>query len=232
VSDLAADAMDRLRAAFVQAADPERAVPMAAYMKHHFEFFGIAAPERRKLQRVAWAGLPRVIDEADLIATVDACWAEPQREFQYAGMELLDRHIAHCSADVFSAVERYIQTKSWWDTVDDLCRHSAGELVRIHPELHAEMERWSDSGEMWLVRSAILHQERWGDEIDIEWVESTCLKHAGHRDFFIRKAIGWTLRSYAHKGPSHAARVRKFLSTHDAELSPLSKREALNRVRH
>jgi 3-methyladenine DNA glycosylase AlkD len=224
--------MDRLRAAFTQAANPERAVPMAAYMKHHFEFFGIAAPGRRKLQRVAWAGLPRVIDEAELIAIVDACWAEPQREFQYAGMELLDRHIARCSVDALSAVERYIGTKSWWDTVDDLCRHSAGELVRIHPELHADMERWSDSGELWLVRSAILHQERWGDKIDIEWVASTCLKHADHRDFFIRKAIGWILRSYAHKGPSHAARVRELLSAHDAELSPLSKREALNRVRH
>jgi 3-methyladenine DNA glycosylase AlkD len=238
VSELADRALTELRAAFAAAADPERAVAMAAYMKNHFAFFGIPAPQRRQLQRAAWASsanafrLPKRLDSGDLIAILDGCWAQPEREFQYAGMELLDRQIAYCEPGMLSTIERLIQTKSWWDTIDDLCRHSAGGLVRRFPELRGEMDRWSASGELWLIRSAILHQEMWRDEMDIDWIEATCLRHASHRDFFVRKAIGWALRSYAHRGPATAARVRGFLAEHDHELSPLSTREALKRVRH
>jgi 3-methyladenine DNA glycosylase AlkD len=232
VNELVLDAIGRMRAAFESSADPERAGPMAAYMKHHFEFYGIPAPERRKLQRLAWAGLPKRMTEADIIALVDACWAEPRREFQYAGMELADNQIKHCSPAALAAVERWIHTKSWWDTVDDLCRHSAGELVRMYPELRIEMDRWSESGELWLIRSAILHEEMKSAQTDIDRLEAICLRHASHKDFFIRKAIGWALRSYAHQSPEQAARVRTFLAAHDAVLSPLSKREALKRIKH
>jgi 3-methyladenine DNA glycosylase AlkD len=231
MSDLAVDALTRIRAAFAEAADPVRAVPMAAYMKHHAPFLGIAAPDRRKLQRLAWAGLPKRIDEVDLFALVDACWAEPEREYQYAAMDLLGRHISRCSPDALVHIERLILAKSWWDTVDDLCRNSAGALVRLHSGLRGEMDRWLASDELWLIRSAILHQEAWRDEMDIDWIEAACLRHASHTDFFIRKAIGWTLRSYAHRGPAEAARVRQFIADHDAELAGLSKREAVRRVR-
>ena len=44
------------------------------------------------------------------------------------------------------------------------------------------------------------------------------------REFFIRKAIGWALREYS---KTDARAVRSFVRKHDAELSGLSKREAL-----
>jgi hypothetical protein len=45
------------------------------------------------------------------------------------------------------------------------------------------------------------------------------------REFFLRKAIGWTLRQYARTDPRE---VLRDVRTHRARLSPLSKREALN----
>ena len=44
------------------------------------------------------------------------------------------------------------------------------------------------------------------------------------REFFLRKAIGWALRQYAR---TDAAWVERYVRAHAAELSPLSKREAL-----
>ncbi len=49
---------------------------------------------------------------------------------------------------------------------------------------------------------------------------------AHHTEFFIRKAIGWALRSYA---SIELDAVKTFVTTHDSRLSGLSKREALKR---
>jgi 3-methyladenine DNA glycosylase AlkD len=68
--------------------------------------------------------------------------------------------------------------------------------------------------------------------MDEAWLFAACRRHAADRDFFIRKAIGWTLRSHAHCGPAQASAVRRFLDGPGNDLSPLSKREALRRVRH
>ncbi len=76
---------------------------------------------------------------------------------------------------------------------------------------------------MWLVRTAILHQLHYGEATDTERLFRYCAAQAGHRDFFVRKAIGWALRHYARTDP---AAVREFVTAHGGELSPLSVREA------
>lgn len=51
--------------------------------------------------------------------------------------------------------------------------------------------------------------------------------NAGDNDFFLRKGIGWALREYAKTAPGW---VRAFVAAHEAELSPLSRREALRNI--
>jgi 3-methyladenine DNA glycosylase AlkD len=223
---LADEVVARLVAAFSAAADASRAGPMAAYMRDQFAFFGLPSPERRRLTRSALRGLPAP-DERDAVAVALACWAAEERELQYAGAEYLCDHIDRCGPAVLGPLEELITTRSWWDSVDLLCRHGAGEIVRRFPTERVVMDRWIGSGDLWLARSAILHQERWGAATDRETLFAYCVRRAGDTEFFIRKAIGWALRSYAHVD---AAAVRAFLAAHDAELSGLSKREALKRV--
>jgi 3-methyladenine DNA glycosylase AlkD len=76
---------------------------------------------------------------------------------------------------------------------------------------------------MWLIRVAILHQRRWRDDADAAWLFAACRRHASHPDFFVRKAIGWALRSHAAR---HPAAVREFLDRHGSELAGLARREA------
>jgi hypothetical protein len=87
-------------------------------------------------------------------------------------------------------VEDAITDRSWWDTVDALAAHGAGALVRSHGHLRTEMDRWLRSEHLWLRRSALLHQLRWRDATDADWLFEAGLTLAGERDFFIRKAIG------------------------------------------
>jgi 3-methyladenine DNA glycosylase AlkD len=210
--------------AFRAAADPERAGPMAAYMKSRFRFFGIPSPARRSIQR-AVLGRWRP-EQGELVAFTDAAFAYDEREVQYAACDLVSTRGRDCSPTLIDDLARWITTRSWWDTVDTFARPT-GDLVRAHPELGAVMDRWIDAEEFWLARIAILHQLHAKDATDADRLFSYCARRAGDREFFIRKAIGWALREYAKTDPDA---VRTFVGAHAAELSPLSQREALRRL--
>lgn len=210
--------------AFRAAADPERAASMAAYTKHRFAFFGIPSAARRALQR-AVLGSWRP-DQAGLVAFADRAFACDEREVQYAACDLVARHARHCSPTIVDDMGRWITTRSWWDSVDPFAR-PVGDQVRARPELVATMDGWIDADDFWLARIAILHQLHAREATDADRLFRYCTKRAGDREFFVRKAIGWALREYAKTDPTA---VRAFVTAHDAQLSPLSKREALRRI--
>jgi 3-methyladenine DNA glycosylase AlkD len=218
--------LDRLTRTFEAARDPERAAGARAYMRDQFAFLGIPAPLQRTLARQVLAGLPRP-GEPDLRAIAVACWALPEREYQYFATDLLRKHAGRCSAGFLDTIRLLVTTKSWWDTVDLLAAHPVGTLVTNHPALVATMDAWADDADMWLARTAILHQLRYGPRTDADRLFRYCLARSDHRDFFIRKAIGWALREYAKTDP---AAVREFVEAHRADLSPLSVREALKNL--
>lgn len=224
-ADPAGLVVDGLRRALEGAADPERAARASTYLRHQFAFFGVPTPERRRLARVVLADLPAP-DEAALAALARALWAQPERELQYVACDLLRRHVAVASAGFIDVVHDLVTTKAWWDTVDDLAAHTAGPLVRAHPELVATMDRWVDSEDMWVARTAILHQLAYKEATDPDRLFRYCHRRAGDREFFLRKAIGWALRSYAAVAPDA---VERFVAQ-TPQLSPLSVREATRGV--
>jgi 3-methyladenine DNA glycosylase AlkD len=192
-------------------------------MKDRFPFYGIPSQPRRALDREVVAGLD-VPTEDELAEVILAVWQEPEREPQYFGCDWSARHVARCGPGYLDVLRVALTTRSWWDTVDTLAAHSVSDLVRAHAELRAEMDRWLVADDLWLRRAALLHQLLWKDETDVDWLEAACLDRAHETDFFIRKAIGWALREVSKRDE---ARVRAFVAEHDAELSGLSKREAL-----
>ena len=222
MTDLAAALLDRLDQNLCAARDPSRAVGMAAYMRGQFLFLGLTAPALRALERTALAGFPAPT-EAELRLIVEACWARPEREFQYVGCDYLRIHEAVPGPGFLAVTRTLITTKSWWDTVDPLATRIVGSLVRRHPTLTAEMDAWSTDDDLWLVRTAILHQLHYGAATDTGRLFGYCARQAGHRDFFVRKAIGWALRHYARTDPEA---VRAFVAANRDRLAPLSVREA------
>ncbi len=213
---------DRLVPAFEAAREPERAGHAAAYMRGQFPFLGVSAPTRTTLTRAVLSGLGTPT-EADVGAVAVACWALPEREYQYFACDWLRRHVRRCGPGSLDTARVLVTTKSWWDTVDPLATRFVGGLVTAHPELRTEMDAWSTDDNLWLVRTAILHQLHHGAATDQDRLFGYCSRQAGHRDFFVRKAIGWALRQYARTDPDA---VRGFLARHRDELSPLSVREA------
>jgi 3-methyladenine DNA glycosylase AlkD len=190
-------------------------------MRGRFAFLGVPRPERARLERPLLAGLR--MSEEDLTDTVDACWSLPEREFQYLGCVLLDRHARRLSAAFLPIVERCITTRSWWDTVDHLAARVVGPMVRAHPELREVMDDWVRRDDVWLARTAIIHQLGFRGATDADRLFGYCALRARDGEFFIRKGIGWALRQYARTDPDA---VRAFVADHRDVLSPLSVREA------
>ncbi|MFE1314602.1 DNA alkylation repair protein [Streptomyces sp. NPDC058755] len=225
-SALADTVLERLTAAYAAAADPARAAAMRAYMKDVAPFLGIPTPDRRTLSRTVLAGTPRP-DEADCTAIALRCWLLPEREYHYFAVDYLHRHAARCTS-AFLPVARYlITTVSWWDTVDLLAAHVVGALVAADPGLTADMDAWITDDDLWVARTALLHQLRYKEHTDTDRLFAYCLLQSGHPDFFVRKAIGWCLREYA---KTDAEAVRGFLARERSRFAPLTVREALKNI--
>ncbi len=214
--------LDRLVRTFGSARDLSRAPAAEAYMRDQFPFLGIPVPAVRKLSRTVPAGLPAPT-ESELAAVAVACWDRAEREYQYFACDYLRAHAGVPGPGFIDVVRTLVVTKSWWDTVDPLATRFTGDLVRRHPDLATTMDAWSGDGNMWLVRTAVLHQLHYGPATDTGRLFGYCTRQGGHRDFFVRKAIGWALRHYARTDPDA---VRNYLAEHGGELSRLSVREA------
>jgi 3-methyladenine DNA glycosylase AlkD len=206
--------------------DPAKAPAMAGYMRDQFAFLGVASPGQVDAYRAATAGLPRHLPEDVVTGVTEELWRRPEREFQYVGCRLANRHAAArtTTATFLPVVEGLISRKPWWDTVDILATHAAGDLVRRHRELRPTMDAWLAGDDLWLTRAALLHMNRWKAEADQAWLFAACLHRADHPDFFIRKAIGWALREHSKTDP---AAVTTFVDEHRDVLSGLSRREAM-----
>jgi 3-methyladenine DNA glycosylase AlkD len=150
---LAQTVLQRLQAAYLAAADPRQAIPMAAYMRGQFEFLGIPAPRQRSLNRTILHGRDRP-GEADLRELALACWALPPREYQYFATGWLRRHVSGCGPGFIDTARYLVTTKSWWDTVDHLATHVVGPLVAAHPQLVATMDIWIGEPNLWLYARA------------------------------------------------------------------------------
>jgi hypothetical protein len=89
------------------------------------------------------------------------------------------------------------------------------------------MRAWSRDDDMWKRRVSIICQISFKKDTDRELLYANIEPNLADRNFFIRKAIGWALRSYAWTEPEEVAR---YVAANEARLSGLSRREALRHV--
>ncbi len=212
-----------LLARFEENRDPVRASHMKKYMKEQYDFYGISTPDRRGMMsaHIREHGLPDWSQVHDISRSL---WERDERECQHTGIDLLNRMKKRLGPLDLPLIEYLILAKSWWDTVDGVAGWLAGDLFRRHPGLILPVTRkWMDSGNVWLQRSCLLFQLKYREETDLDLLCGFIGELSAYKSFWIRKAIGWSLREYSKTDP---LAVRRYVDAHP-ELSGLSKREAL-----
>lgn len=118
-------------------------------------------------------------------------------------------------------IRTYIKAKQWWDTID-LFDQVVGRIGLQDSRVDDLMLEWSLDEDFWLRRIAIDHQLGRKEKTNTELLEKILVNNLGSREFFINKAIGWSLRDYSKTDPEW---VRDFIRTYGEKMDMLSVRE-------
>ena len=214
------DKYPAIKEQFEEAKNNEKAVQMAKYMRNKFTFYGIATPERKKLYRdiIKAEKKDGIVDWALL----DKCYDDEHREFQYFICDYLLAMEQYLIYEDIPTVKKYIETKPWWDTIDFLDK-VVGDIGLKDDRVRDLMLEWSKDENFWVRRIAIDHQLGRKDRTDSQLLEEIIVNNFGSDEFFINKAIGWSLREYSKTDPDW---VRAFLEKYGPQMSKLSVREA------
>ena len=219
-----------LRRDLARVGTPERAAGARSYMKSAMPFHGVDTETLRAICRKVFAEHP-VTGAAAWRRDVLALWRGARfREERYAAIGLTGDRRARPfqTMESLPMYEEMIVTGAWWDFVDTLASKRLGEILRNEPApMRKAMREWSRSDDMWKRRSAILCQITFKKDTDLDFLFACIEPSLSSREFFLRKAIGWALRSYAW---TDERPIVRYVEKNRARLSGLSIREALKNV--
>ena len=198
----------------------ENAVAMSKYMRNMFDFYGLPTPKRKEVYNdfIKAEKKTKKIDWEFL----DKCYEDNHREFQYFVYDYLLAMKQYVSYENITKIKNYIITKSWWDTIDFLCK-VIGDVELRDSRVKKLMLEWSKNDNIWIKRTAIEHQLNLKDKTDYELLEKIIVNNFGTDEFFINKAIGWALREYS---KTDQIWVKNFINKYKNQMSDLSIKEA------
>ena len=210
----------KLKEKFELHANPENALAMKKYMRDLFEFYGIPTPERKSLYGdfLKEEKKKRVIDWELL----DMCYEDNHREFQYFVYDYLLAMKKYVTYEDINRIKKYILSKSWWDTIDFLCK-VIGDIGLRDKRVKDLMQEWSKDDNIWIKRTAILHQLGLKEKTDTILLAKILVNNFNSNEFFVNKAIGWALREYS---KTNHIWVQEFINKYQSEMHSLSIKEA------
>jgi 3-methyladenine DNA glycosylase AlkD len=208
---------------------PQRAAGARAYFKAHekLEFFGVAAPELRRLarqirrERSTWT-----LTEA--VRFADALIARPQLEAKSLGICVLGRFRSFFDDSVLPRAKRWLaQSCQDWASTDNLCSDVLGPLLLDRPHLIPKLRPWRSARALYVRRAsavALVPLARRGIALDETY--ETVLALDRDREDLIQKAAGWLLREAGKTDPS---RLQGFLRRSGSRLGRTTVRYAIER---
>jgi len=210
--------IEDIRNIYLEFADDENAFLMSKYMKNKFAYFGVKKSKSEEFIKPLIKEL-KAYNTKELYSLVGELWDEDEREMQYVALEILTKILQKRDIDI-DFIEKLILKKSWWDTVDTLS-NLTGAYFKKNLEMD-RLNRWVESDNIWLNRSAIIYQLKYKDSTNQEIIEDFIERLKGNKEFFIQKAIGWILRENSKRNPQWVKKV-----VENQNLTGLAKREAL-----
>ena len=214
------DKYSKIKQLFEQNRDEENAIKMSKYMRDLFKFYGIPTPVRKSLYK-------DLLKEEKAKKTIDwnfldKCYEDDYREFQYLALDYIENMQKFLNYDDVPKLYKYIKSKQWWDTIDRFDR-IVGNIAFKDGRINDLMLKWSKDEDFWLRRIAIDHQLGRKNKTNTKLLEQILINNFGSDEFFINKAIGWSLRDYSKTNPDW---VKDFLSKYENKMDKVSLKEA------
>jgi 3-methyladenine DNA glycosylase AlkD len=220
--------ISKLSIALEQIKDSHRAIAMKQYMRNQFEFLGVTSVPRKELYLTWKKELPKNLSANQRWDVIFELWDKDEREYHYVAMDWLNSwKIGDIHENDDENLKFLISNKSWWDTVDLLSSNFLGKFGQRYPNKMLEViEEWSAETSFWLHRATIIFQLRYKSKTDLNTLASQIIRFQLNKEFFIQKAIGWSLREYAKTDSNW---VISFVEENG--IKGLAKREALKYIK-
>ena len=204
--------------------DATNVANMERYLRNQFFFLGLKTPIRKE-QSKPLIQRSKYLEMDTIRQWISELYARDYREYQYAAIELADKNIKKFQPDDIIFLKQFVAQKSWWDSVDSL-RAVFGKYIKLHPaEKKTVFELFYRSTNMWERRTSINLQLMEKENTDTAMLTKSILLDQITDEFFIQKAIGWSLRQYGKTNPEW---VVAFLNKY--QLSNLAVREAMKHL--
>jgi 3-methyladenine DNA glycosylase AlkD len=221
VTDAAAIA-DAMTAGLAAQGDPERAAAQKAYLKSDLTHLGCTVPVIRKA--ATRTAVEFALDVEAVLDVAEALWLEPVHERRLGAIELIRTRVSDLTLGHLPRLERILRECRGWALLDPLAL-SLGDLLE-GPAGTPTLDRWAADEDFWMRRTALLAHlgplsAGRGDFDRFARYADTMLEE---KEFFVRKAIGWVLRSAGRRDPE---RVAAWVLPRATRMSGVTHREAV-----
>lgn len=187
----------------------KRAQTASAYLRDLFPFIGMKTEIRRTAQK-SWIDSLKTIDDRNLRwSVIRALWEKEERDYQHTAIDFLNSWPKNYYSEADAEeLEWLLHHKSWWDSVDSIASNYLGKWALLFPEKAREtFEKWRQHESFWLQRSCLIYQLKYKDQVDTAYLEDLIRQLNSNNEFFIQKAIGWSLRQLSKYNPDEVVRI-------------------------
>lgn len=216
--------------------DPKRAEGAKAYLKSPWKFYGgTDTPTKRKLVKTWYKDHPEITVE-EVAKLSEKLWNSQWHEEKTLTVMLLQYIKKELTLKQMPLVEKMVNEATGWDHLDEISIRLVGALIDKDPRTLKYLTKWSKSKNFWVRRASLLSQisqfRRKEGDLDLFFKLAILMfeekkEWSKEERFFIRKAIGWTLREIAKKQPQV---VYKFIKKYKKQMSGLTFREGFRKL--
>lgn len=221
------ETLSHIRKVLVAQGNPIRRIQMEAYLRNQFSFHGVMSAPRKEILKQIKQDFLQVLNAQEKRLVVKRLWQDEYRESQLLALEwMMQWNPKDYLESDLQFFEDLILQKSWWDTVDGIAPNLIGKYAKRFPEkIKAKWEVWEQHPSFWIRRSCLIFQLRYRQETDLALLQHFIHSFKSDQEFFIQKAIGWSLREVSKWNPHWVKEV-----VEEEGLKGLAKREALKYV--
>lgn len=206
----------------------KRAEKEKSYLKSPYNFYGVSVNQINIIVKEFRKKNP-TLEKDKLFKLVHKLWNSSYHEEKTLAIKLLSSYDSYLSFKDMKLLEKLLQESTGWDHIDGIATGLVSAVLSKNKKAFDYLNKWSNSSNFWLRRAAIISQinlfrkGKGNKELCFDIMK----KQFDDSEFFIRKAIGWTLRELSKEDPQT---VYRFLKKNKAQMSSLSFREGSRRL--
>lgn len=213
---------------FIKAGNPKRAAGEKAYLKSKLDFFGVNKPFIVLLGK-NFVKKNLTLSKSDLHQLAQKLWSTTNFTLKSLAIEFLTLYPKYLDFSSIRLIEKMIKQSASWAHLDFISTDLVGAILAKDRRAFAYLKKWSRNKIFWVRRASLLSQIRLFRKGtgDIKLFFNLAESMLPDKEFFIRKAVGWTLREMVKHYPDE---VFAFIKKNQQKMSGLTFREGSRKL--